>query len=85
MNVVMKDLLPCGSAIGLCHVQTDRLQCVSELGCYAVDGSHDGCRIVLCHGPYVRRMLSRYNQGVSGGHLSDVEKGHGGLVLVHAP
>ena len=81
----MKYLLPSGSPIGLSHVQTERLQSLSELGGHTMNGSHDGSRIVLCQRPYVRRMSSRYHQRVSGCYLSDVEKGHSDLVLVHAP
>ena len=43
----MKYLLPSGSPIGLSHVQTERLQSLSELGGNAMNGSHDGSRIVL--------------------------------------
>ena len=85
VDVVVKYLLPSGSPIGLSHVQTERLQSLSELGGNAMNGSHNGSRIVLCQRPYVRRMSSRYHQRVSGCYLSDVEKGHSDLVLVHAP
>ena len=62
VDVVVKYLLPSGSPIGLSHVQTERLQSLSELGGHAMNRSHDGSRIVLCQRPYVRRMSSRYHQ-----------------------
>ena len=85
VDVVVKDFLPRGRAVGLDDVQAARIQPFVQQSSDAMHRRIARGGIVFGKFPDVGRVFPRNDERVSARCMAAIEKRHRVLVLIHAP